>query len=966
MTSAIKVFFRNIQGLKAKIPSITKKLREENAAIAAFVEAYMTDVEAQTRPIEGYHCYNRQRDHGTQNRGGASIFVRDDGTFKHTLIHKSPNGAMIESITIVMCSQHGDNVTYITCAYAPPPNNSKKKFKNVEAPPEEEENKKNKDISKEDFIEALPISLIPVDAKWLILMDANAHSKIWDSILDEDSRGDTLIEVMVEEDLQCENDPYKPTRSYVSKKGIKHSSPDVTLTRNLGTLGWDTEADANSDHNWIKFELDGVTSGQLRSTKRYWCMPKARWDLYKVTMDKLMGLLPCKRIENVSKAMLQAMRATVPRGTRKEHVPLWTDKMEEAQVKSQKADATLRADCSELNLALSKKAKVEMLSTFREERRKHFFQRFQESKGSREMWRLLKTTQPKPNISTNTMINSVNGDLKTDKQKATAFVKKFANVSRRKGPIPPKVRMNSVARDLTMDEFLCSLKKMAKGKAVGIDELPIEAVLYLSEEARKGLLEAMNYSYIHGDVPLVWRRGCIIPVLKPDKNAAELDSYRPVTLTSQISKLMERMIARRIIYEIHPHLHSSQYGFRAGLSTVDALMEIVDEIVRAFDHYERYEHDGTGQRHTYERALAVMVDYSSAFDTIGHHAVLQQLENMGCGQFELRWVRSFLSGRQGKVVVNETSSDWKDFESGVPQGTVLGPLLFIVAINDLLGELHATGIKCVTFADDVTLIARNMSVDDCIEQAQIALDIIDRWTHRSCMEVNIKKTFGILFTKSHNKSPFDSFTKKLTYRGKEIIIFVQQPPKKKSTKLKDEKKSKKTRPSNQEPTSDSEESSESEDSGESDGDLPAAVNTTRPLPMVDPDGPEAVGVDPGMGSIPQLASAILPASAIIPALAVDELTFAQSRLLGIHYDRMLTFFRQVQKVRKGVTKSRQALSRLSGATFGADRKQLCEFHTVFSRSKELYGVEVYHDSIRPNQRNALRLQTVKAFGRPSG
>ena len=78
MTSAIKVFFRNIQGLKSKIPSITKKLRDEKAAIAAFVEAYMTDVEAQTRPIEGYHCYNRQRDHGTQNRGGASIFVRDD------------------------------------------------------------------------------------------------------------------------------------------------------------------------------------------------------------------------------------------------------------------------------------------------------------------------------------------------------------------------------------------------------------------------------------------------------------------------------------------------------------------------------------------------------------------------------------------------------------------------------------------------------------------------------------------------------------------------------------------------------------------------------------------------------------------------------------------------------------------------------------------------------------------------
>ena len=207
---------------------------------------------------------------------------------------------MIESITIVMCSQHGDNVTYITCAYAPPPNNSKKKFKNVEAPPEEEENKKNKDISKEDFIEALPISLIPVDAKWLILMDANAHSKIWDSILDEDSRGDTLIEVMVEEDLQCENDPYKPTRSYVSKKGIKHSSPDVTLTRNLGTLGWDTEADANSDHNWIKFELNGVVQNAIGACRKHdgTCI-KSRWtnswDYFRVRELRMSQKLCCKQ-----------------------------------------------------------------------------------------------------------------------------------------------------------------------------------------------------------------------------------------------------------------------------------------------------------------------------------------------------------------------------------------------------------------------------------------------------------------------------------------------------------------------------------------------------------------------------------------------------------------------------------------------------------------------------------------------
>ena len=87
-----------------------------------------------------------------------------------------------------------------------------------------------------------------------------------------------------------------------------------------------------------------------------------------------------------------------------------------------------------------------------------------------------------------------------------------------------------------------------------------------------------------------------------------------------------------------------------------------------------------------------MVDFTSAFDTISHRAVLNQLENMGCNEYNLRWVHSFLSGRQAKVRLDDTTSKWTDIESGVPQGTVLGPLLFIVALTDLLKDLREAGI----------------------------------------------------------------------------------------------------------------------------------------------------------------------------------------------------------------------------------------------------------------------------------
>ena len=223
-----------------------------------------------------------------------------------------------------------------------------------------------------------------------------------------------------------------------------------------------------------------------------------------------------------------------------------------------------------------------MKETFREEKKNVFWEKFTTLKANNEVWGLLKNSKRSPQASTNTILTSDDGtELKTDRQKAEAFVKRYAKVSRRTGPIPKKYPVNGAAsRPLTWDEFCVSLAKMSKGKAVGPDELPIEAVINLPESAQRTLLAAMNDSYLRGDVPLIWRRGCIIPILKPDEPATDVGSYRPVTFTSQISKLMERMIARRIIYEIHPKLHSAQYGFRSGLSTVDALMEVIDELVR--------------------------------------------------------------------------------------------------------------------------------------------------------------------------------------------------------------------------------------------------------------------------------------------------------------------------------------------------------------------------------------------------
>lgn len=750
----MRIIYRNMQGLRSKQDQLLKELKSSMADIAIVLETFMSDEMINNHSVHGYYGYHRQRvADGSQARGGVAIFIRDDGMFKHEVIYTSPSWAKIESITIKIVSTSGNEELYITGAYAP----------------------KQNWVTEEELMIAIPTDRISESAKWIIGADINSHHELWDNLIDQDAHGEQVVEFMIAHDLQCANDPAQPTRSAIARSEVKHSSPDITLVRNIEVTEWITYAGVGSDHNWIKIEI-ASTKQHTPTKRRYWALAKANWEEYAKILDEKLDELKTKTIVSMTEAMLTAMKAAVPKGSRKNYVPIWSDKMKEAQQVYEAADKAHRESPCEKNFAALNRAKDDQTHVFRAERRKIFWERYQNALKHDDVWRLLRNRQRGPQISTNTRLEHEGKTYITDRQKAEAFARKFARISKRQGPKPMKMPIRSFAIPFTMDELTTSLKKQATGKAVGPDELPVEAVMHMSKKAKMFLLEAMNKSYVTGDVPQIWRRGYIIPLLKKLKSVKEMNSYRPVTLTSQISKIMERMIARRILFAIEPNLHHTQYGFRRGRSTVDALMEIVDEIVRAFDRYEPYDRtDGNGTSYTFQRALTVMIDFTSAFDTIGHRAVLEQLRKLGCGEHELRWVHSFISGRQGSVRVNEVTSAWTNFESGVPQGTVLGPLLFIVAINDLLASLTRAGIKNSAFADDLTLVTRDVSVNKCISLMQKGLDVIDDWTSRSCMTVNLKKTYGILFTHTTNASRFDTYDKELTYKG--VVINIHDPSK---------------------------------------------------------------------------------------------------------------------------------------------------------------------------------------------
>ena len=201
-----------------------------------------------------------------------------------------------------------------------------------------------------------------------------------------------------------------------------------------------------------------------------------------------------------------------------------------------------------------------------------------------------------------------------------------------------------------------------------------------------------------GIVPKIWKTAYVSPIYKKGKKSEPLN-YRPISLTSVPCKVMERVLRENIMDHLESNnlLSSHQHGFRSNRSCLTQLLEYFLEIHEIIDERDPVD--------------AIYLDCQKAFDTVPLKRLLVKLEAYGITGKILNWIKSFLLGRTQRVVVKGEMSDVLDVWSGVPQGSVLGPLLFLIYINDLLDEITSKG---KLFADDSKLFRKINSWDDCV------------------------------------------------------------------------------------------------------------------------------------------------------------------------------------------------------------------------------------------------------------
>ncbi len=284
--------------------------------------------------------------------------------------------------------------------------------------------------------------------------------------------------------------------------------------------------------------------------------------------------------------------------------------------------------------------------------------------------------------------------------------------------------------EATESEVRDILKSLKSTKASGPDGISPRMLKETANHFSKPLVRLFNLSFQHGVFPEVWKQANVIPIFKKNDKASP-KNYRPVSLLCILGKVMEKIVFKHMYNYLKDHdtIYKYQSGFLPGHSTTHHLAHLYHVITEAFDNQKK--------------VRLVFGDISKAFDKIWHAGLVFKLKKVGVTGPLNTWLTNYLSNRQQRVVLQGTSSKWANINAGVPQGSVLGPLLFLIYINDMSEGLQS---NLSLFADDNLLYMTSDSDELNANTLNHDIAIIQRWANQWLVTFNPEKTHSMPIT----------------------------------------------------------------------------------------------------------------------------------------------------------------------------------------------------------------------------
>ena len=552
-------------------------------------------------------------------------------------------------------------------------------------------------------------------------------------------------------------------------------SPSLVINCN-----WDVEDDClGSDHFPVSLSFDDTFIPD--STQKEDIIPKflyklADWDSFQAFLEPV----DTARVEdddinifysNFSNLLISASEQAIPKckqmqnGKRRGNA-WWTEECEIAVSHKKEQFKVWMKYKTDTDFISYKSAKMQCKKIIAKAK-KHFWTEYykrevSESKDLTKVWkkvREMKNGSCLPSFP----IQLENNKFPTMYEKAEAFVNMFSENSLsskiqndiEKGRSKEKqIDLGELSLDnlhymngpIHFSEFIEALETFTNNSsAVGIDGVSYKMLIHLPLTWKKLLFSFFQKCWKNGTLPSLWKQSVVVPILKEGKPRWSLNSYRPIALTSHVGKVLEKIIQTRLLHycEKNNIIPTNQAGFRKGRSTTDHLVKLTHQIKKQFSRRKS--------------VLATFFDVKKAYDKVCHERLLYKLRSININGLMLQYIRNFLSERSICTKVGGVYSSAKTVDLGVPQGSVLAPLLFSILIYDL-PKCLSNNVHAVQYADDIAIWLntslrkhtklRVISYVQTIYQNE--LNNLSRYMKENRLEFSVEKTCLVLFNNGEN------------------------------------------------------------------------------------------------------------------------------------------------------------------------------------------------------------------------
>lgn len=440
----------------------------------------------------------------------------------------------------------------------------------------------------------------------------------------------------------------------------------------------------------------------------------------------------------------EIFRVCVPKSNRKRQYPVWFTK---EIIKNIKKKEKLRLKAKKSGIVETKRKFVTLRAKLKRDIKRAYNVyinriQLQISGDSRAFWQYIKNK--KGNISTPSKMYLNQSHYADGKTIANAFATFFSSVydssntmivkCAEKDYLTQVVSLNVIADHDVRD----AVRSLKVNKSVGPDNIPSYIIKGMVDCLLQPLTFLFNLSLKTGTFPDEWKKVKICPIFKKGEKA-DITNYRPVAILSNVAKIFESIVYKHIYNSVIQKISRFQHGFMKNRSTVSNLSNITQYISESLDNKCQVD--------------VIYTDFAKAFDRISHQVLLCKLDNeFGFHPTLVQFFTSYLQGRKQRVVIGGYTSDSYTATSGIPQGSNLGPLLFLLFVNDLPNKIKES--KILLFADDLKLYSVVKNVADC-EKLQRDINEVLQWSEINNLKFNITKCYSVSYSRKKNPLHYD-------------------------------------------------------------------------------------------------------------------------------------------------------------------------------------------------------------------